>query len=122
MLSLLRGARSLRSIRPLPHIRHFAEEVTSRAIIDPSDPPSNDPDFQASPPVVLEGESKISTARDVPFVKVDERHGLWYFFREFRTADSKKWQRTTIEFKNQDGISGEQHLSFFRLFYLFYCV
>lgn len=110
MLSLLRAARSHRSIRPLPHIRHFAEEVTSRAIIDPSassPSSSDDPNVQASPPALRDQESKISIPRDVPFVKVDDRHGLWHFFREFWNADQKEWQRTTVEFKNQDGVSGK---------------
>jgi large subunit ribosomal protein L47 len=40
------------------------------------------------------------------FVKVDQKHGLWHFFREFYSEDKKMWQRTTVEFKDQDGYSG----------------
>lgn len=110
MLSLLRAAHHSRSIRPLPHIRRFAEEVSSRAIVDPSSTVPNLPDKPnagPSPPAILEQkESRITLQEMESFVKVDQKHGLWHFFREFYSEDKKMWQRTTVEFKDQDGYSG----------------
>jgi len=105
MLSLLRTARHS---RPIPHIRRFAEQVTSLAIVDPSAPIPNLPDnIDPSPPAIIERKESGITLHEVePYVNINPKHGLWYFFREFYHTDSKEWKRTTLEPKKTDGYSG----------------